>query len=198
MAWQDYLTIKLGRPFIGYASGLRYNPDYIKRAGQTLAAPATRGYYVPYLVKEPVTFTGITTWNQGTGDNTDRYRQSLYTNVNGKPGALIQDIGEVTLDNTSAIRTITATINLEAYDNAWIWVLTHFRDAISMYDMQAVSAGGEIADNTVEFGSFGNFFAAANPAPVFRYFDGTYGAAPSTPVAATGSVAAAPAFAFER
>jgi hypothetical protein len=189
--------IHVGAPFIGYDTGVRNLPHYITKTGATLTTTSTRAYYMPYFVQEAVIFSSILTYNQGAGDNGDTYRLAIYANDGtAGPGTLIQDIGQVTLTGASALRTISTTINLEAYANQWVWVMFHANQAAAMYDMQTGTTAAEYINGNVAFGTFGDFFSGNLAASLFRYVDTAYGAAASTAVAPTTSVAIAPSFAL--
>jgi len=185
-----------GAPFIGYDTGVCHLPHYITKTGATLATTSTRAYYIPYFVGEAVIFSSIQTFNQGVGDNGDTYRLAIYANDGtAGPGTLIQDIGQVTLTGASALRTISATINLEAYALQWVWVMFHANQAADMYDMKVTLTSGEFTNGVAVFGTFGSqFSSAANANAVFRYVDTAYGAAASTAVTPTATITAAPSF----
>jgi hypothetical protein len=186
-----------GAPFIGYDTALCYGPHYITKSGGTLTTTSTRAYYIPYFVGDAISFSSIRTYNQGAGDNGDTYRLAIYANDGtAGPGTLIQDIGQVTLTGASARRTITATINLSAYANQWVWVMFHSNQAVAMYDMQVALTAGEYTNGTQGFGTFEDFFSGTQANAAFRYVDTAYGAAASTAVAPTNSLQIAPAFAL--
>jgi hypothetical protein len=186
-----------GAPFIGYDTGVRNMPHYIGRSGATLTTTATRAYYIPYFVAEAVTFSSLLTFNQGVGDNTDTYRLAIYANDGtAGPGTLIQDVGEVTLTGASALRTLSATINLEAYANQWVWVMFHANQAADMYDMKCSISTADYTTRALMFGTLGSEFASTTADRIFRYVDTAYGAAAATAVTPTATTAAAPAFAL--
>lgn len=182
-----------GAPFIGYDTGLCYWPHYITKSGATLTTVATGAYYIPIFIAEPISFSSIRTYNQGAGDTGDTYRLAVYANDGtAGPGTLIQDIGEVTLTAASARRTITTTINLQAYTNKWVWLMFHANQAAAMYDMSVALTSAEYINGTSGFGTFGDGFSSTVGNGVFRFVATAYGAAASTAVAPTASTQIAP------
>lgn len=187
-----------GAPFIGFDTGLVHPPHYITKGGASVTTTATRAYYAPFFVHEPVTFSSIQTTNFGAGDNGDTYRLALYANDGtAGPGTRIQDIGEVTLTGAAARRTITTTINLQSYSGQWVWVMFHANQAADMYDMKSSTTAGEIINGMGTLGTFGDSYASATTIQsAFRYVDTAYGAAASTAVAPTASITIMPIFGF--
>jgi hypothetical protein len=186
-----------GAPFIGYDTGIRNVPHYITLSGTALTTTATRAYYAPFFVAEPVTFASAVTWNQGAGDNGDTYRIAIYANDGtAGPGTLIQDVGQVTLTGAAATRTLSVAINLQAYSGRWVWLMFHANQAAAMEDMRTENADGVYRGINVGFGTFGDYVAGANAIAVFRCVDTAYGAAASTAVTPTDSLTTMPAIAL--
>lgn len=165
--------------------------------GQGAAAmttTATRCYYVPFPVFESRTFSGANAMNSGAGDNGEKFRIMMFNqdNVNGGPGLLAKDFGEITLTGASAFRTLTSAW---AATPGMYWGAIWFDSASAMYGMMPQVTASEVgASIGVNMHSFLGTLADAGAAwgtldmPQGLYVDTTYGTAPSTAVAPTATL----------
>lgn len=170
-------------------TGAAYNaPGYTSTAG-TVTTTANRCYYIPWPIYRPTTFTAAKAFNQGAGDNGEKFRIMFFYDAAGGPGALAKDFGEVTLTAASALRTLTSTW-VVAPGNYWgaIW----HDSASAMYGQTpfwTTSAVGAYAGPSVQnfIGELTSSFSGGSAAHC-HYVDTAYGAAPATAVAPTASI----------
>lgn len=173
-----------------YISNAFYLPPGFFRRATTVTTTANRCYYFPLAIQHPHTFQGATTYNQGTGDNGEFIRMMVFED-DGGPGDLLKDFGQITLDNTSAARTLSSSW---AAVPGTYWGAIWFSAATAMYGMghfiQSTNVGATmggvyaldhaIGSMTADFGSSGSVSA--------HYVDTAYGAAPAAAVTPTASL----------
>lgn len=164
-------------------------PQYLKPCGT--GAPITSGriYYAPIILPGNITYSGMKTYNSGTGDNGNKIKMAAYfESATGGPGALAKSFGEVTLDGTAAIRSAASSWT----PGPGLYFLAFAGNAaISMYTMISIgrdSAAGYILANpiTTMLGGFASdYLAASNDGDIFGdYVSGTYSSFPADPATA--------------
>lgn len=160
------------------------------------ATTATRLYYVPYYFPSiGFTYTGLKSYNTGTGDSGDKFRLGVYTAnlATGMPQSLVIDAGEATLSGSAAEITLAAAF--AAPLKGWAWLCLHSRDSLAIAPLStrwAVTGVGNVTPN-LAMGMFGlaaiadGTASATPPGAQFGavYVDTTYGALASTAVAPT-------------
>lgn len=184
-----------------WMSGKTITPHYTQNSGVALNTTATRLYYVPFYLSRLQTFAGIRTYNSSTGDNTETYRCGIYNEATaGGPGALLDDCGEITLNNTSAIRSAASSFTNTVL--GWHYLALHFNSAIAMYRIfgyQTGSDAGYIASPLAQqLGTLGNMITSisSSATPTFDYVDTSYGALAATAVTPTATTNIAPSCAL--
>jgi len=168
-----------------WASGQTIRPDYAILDASAVTTTATRLYYVPMFFPRAESFSGIRTYNQGTGDNGETYRCGIYEeSTNGGPGSLLQDCGEVTLTGAAAVRTLAQSFSIST--PGWHYLAMHFNSDAAMYRMYLGATAAQIQRAQL----FGDYETLQNSntgtaAKHFAYVDTAYGALASTAVAPT-------------
>jgi hypothetical protein len=81
--------------------------------------------YLPFVPRHTHTFTGIAFKNTATTNTGTKIRLGIYSSAaNGFPGAKLLDAGEVTLDNTAALREIAISQELTRGTLYWLAMLS--------------------------------------------------------------------------
>lgn len=178
-----------GAPLPKIMSGAGIKPHIFQvDASSGLTTTATRLYYVPIYLPQIYTFAGMKTRNGNTSDNGDTFRMGLYAEATaGGPGSLVNDCGEVTLDASAAIRTLSSSFSNTAI--GWHYMAFHSNQAVLINQMKVATA------NNVGSGGDGMpvlTFDVSAGAKAVLYVDTAYGALASTAVAPTASTDAGP------
>jgi len=197
-AYAAGLLTNKGSPLYGhlgwpkYMAGGWYRPQGYFSNGGSVTTTTNRCYYVLLGVNRVYTFAGASTHNSGTGDNGEKIRLMVFNDdaVNGGPGTLAKDFGEITLTGAAAVRTLSSSWS--AVPGLYWGAVWHNSDA-TMYEMETYSYSSGV-------GGIAGFMPghvmpdlAFSGAPGFvmgLYVDTAYGAAPATAVAPTGIVGA--------
>ena len=174
-------------------SGMGMGPAYCVATEAAMTTTATRLYYIPIYFPRAESWAGIKIYNGGSGDNGETIRVGVYEeSASGGPGTLLDDCGEITLNNTFAVRTAASSFTVE---EGWYYFAIHHNSACTMYALcnrQRVSNVG-YAGAMSSGGSLPQFNPPDNrEVNVFPYVDTTYGALASSAVAPTASTDKAP------
>lgn len=170
--------------------GNRFPPHWatINSLGGGLATTATRLYYVPYYFNEMRAFTGLKSYNTGSGDNGETFRMGVYraallsSGLRGAPSTLLADCGQVTLTGAAAERTLASSFTPDYV--GWHFLALHANSAFSIAAIQNI--GSSDVPNSMR-NAFGNNAIVASGTASFGafYVDTAYGALASTAVAPT-------------
>lgn len=96
-----------------YVTNWAYRPQgQLYDQSATVTTTINRLYYVPFRVWEQHTFTAVKTYNSGAGDNTETWRQGIYSHTSAGPTTLLGDFGQGTLTAAAAPRTLSASVAL--------------------------------------------------------------------------------------
>lgn len=183
----------LSGPYFGFRppkliTGCYYPPAGFSQSNTGLATTATRCYYVPFPIFEAHTFTAASIFNTLTSDTGKKFRIMIFNDdaASGGPGTLAKDFGEITLDNTAAVRTLTSSWSA-APGMYWAAVWGDSSATIaSMIPWSAATAVGFSIGYAVDH-AIGTFSATGfNSSSIYGvsvYVDTTYGAAPASAVA---------------
>lgn len=175
-------------------TGANLGPHYVFTSA-TLTSNANDLYYIPIYVPEIATWAGIKFQNSSAGDNTEVIRFGIYQEASGGgPGSLLADLGTVTLDASSAQRTLASSWT-NTYIG-WHYIAVHFQSAtgVNACAAQATDSSAGRVTPTPSAGmpqitlSFSTYISAS----VFLFVNTAYGALASTAVTPTSSTTTAP------
>jgi hypothetical protein len=172
-----------------------YLPIGYFQGESAMTTTATRCYYTPLTIWTQKSFAGVSLYNTSVGDNGEKFRIMVFKDdgSGGGPGTLEKDFGEITLTAAAALRTLSSSWN--ALPGTY-WLACWCDSASSVEAMRPfafTSLVGIVSQPSIS-NFIGDFTApttggTGNLYTFCHYVDTAYGAAPSTAVAPTASLA---------
>lgn len=173
--------------------GATFAPMWCDTDTTTLTTTATRLYYIPYFFPYILSYTGLRTYNAGTGDNGDTFRVGVYqaSRTTGLPTTLVKDLGEVTLTGAAAVRSVASSFS-PAYVG-WHYICLHSNQTIDFFRIRDLAAGTSGLLGTKAFGAnTANWIGTSGGTFGCYSVDTAYGALAASAVAPTALQALAP------
>jgi len=178
-----------------YITGAYYLPVGYAQRDAAITCTATRCSYVPLIIWENRTFSGVSVYNTSAADTGKKIRIMVFRDdlSTGGPGTLEKDFGEITLTAAAALRTLSsswAAVTGVYWLAFWSDSATNV-EGMAPFDFQSI-VGYSLSPSISCFvgslnapvtGDTGNLHTFSH------YVDTAYGAAPSTAVAPTASYA---------
>jgi len=182
----------------GFITGCYYLPAGYFQGDAAYSSVANRCMYVPLSIPKAKTFAGVCIYNSGAADNGKKFRIMVFRDdgVNGGPGTLEKDFGEVTLTGAAALRTLSSS--WAALPGTY-WLTSWADSAASMEVMRPFGfetlAGYSVGPSMATY--IGTLTAPVSGGTgdlhtFGHYVDTAYGAAPSTAVSPTASMSNRP------
>lgn len=167
-------------------------PPYLKSHGNLATTSVASRYYIaPFFVPRTTIFAGVKFWNSSTGDSGKKVKVAFYNeSASGGPGTLAKDFGELTLNNTNALRTLSSSWT--AAGARWYYGMLTTDSAVGFYGMApCVTSNYHAAPGLAYLGLTADLVARGVGQEFHGdYVDGTYANFPeSTGLAAAQSIA---------
>lgn len=117
-----------GLGFFGYALDRYYLPEgRMNSYAGTATFLANTLYFVPFFCRQTYAFKAMALRNSGTGDNGDQLRCGVFSNVAGRPAALVNEFTSaavITCDGTARTMEAAKTVTLNANTPYWLGVVS--------------------------------------------------------------------------